>query len=341
MAHSETHYKGPIIDVQCHILPPGSKHKSLEYMDKTWPGLEPSLYNFNKAVFDKIEFENTDTPGVFRPQKSRLETLGKNDIQIVSSGLAVPAIAPNDQLKFVNNTNDFISKATEGNPQFYGMSMIAAFSGQAGLDAARDAIINKGLKGFYLLTNYAVLNTATNKVQKYHVGDKHFEPFFALAEELNVPVLIHPSGDVTGREEYPSSFDVIILGFLNDERVALFYLLRDGLLERYPNLKLIVTHMGGGILFNIARISGVWTLPHPPDYYLKKVYYDIASCTPADISAAKKIIGADHILVGTDFPWGKLDQMRNVLKKLPFSEEEIKSIAFNNAKKLFDIDSSG
>ena len=111
MAHCETLYKGPIIDIQCHVLPPGTKHKSLEYMDKTWPNLEPALYNFNKAVFDKLEFEATGIPGTYRPQKSRLETLSENDIQIMSPGLAVPAIPPDEQLKFVNNINDFLSKA--------------------------------------------------------------------------------------------------------------------------------------------------------------------------------------------------------------------------------------
>lgn len=341
MAHCETAYKGPIIDIQCHILPPGTKQNALEYMDKTWPNLEPALYNFNSAVFDKIEFESAGAPGAYRPQKSRLDTMGKDDIQIVSPGLAVPALTPDNQLKFVNNFNEFLSNATSGNPQFYGLALISAFSGQAGLDAARDAITNKGLKGFYLLTNFTVVNPATNKVEKYHVGDKHFEPFFELAEELNVPVLMHPSGDVTGREAYPSSFDVIVLGFLNDERVALFNLLRNGLLERHPDLKLIVTHMGGGILFNIARISGVWTLPNPPVYYLKKVYYDIASCTSDDISAAEKIIGSDHILVGTDFPWGNLDTVKDVFKELPFSEEKIRNIAHDNAERLFNLDTPG
>ena len=182
-----------------------------------------------------------------------------------------------------------------------------------------------------------MLDPATNTVKKYHLGVSQFEPFFALAEKLEVPILIHPSGDVNGRAEYPSSFDVVMLGFLNDERVILYNLLRTGLLERHPNLKIIVTHLGGGILFNIARFGIPLPLPHPIEYYMKKVYYDIASSTVDDIVAAEKIVGADHLLVGTDFPWGNTNFFRPLLKALPFSEDKIKAIAYDNASKLFRI----
>jgi predicted TIM-barrel fold metal-dependent hydrolase len=70
---------------------------------------------------------------------------------------------------------------------------------------------------------------------------------------------------------------------------------------------------------------------------MKKVYYDIASSTVEDIVAAEKIVGADHLLVGTDFPWGNTNFFRPLLKALPFPEDKIKAIAYDNASKLFRI----
>jgi aminocarboxymuconate-semialdehyde decarboxylase len=93
--------------------------------------------------------------------------------------------------------------------------------------------------------------------------------------------------------------------------MALHHLIFDGVLERYPDLKIIASHGGGFLPAYSGRIDHAWgarsdahgNLPKPPSFYLKKIYFDTIVFTPEQLEALVKLFGVDKILLGTDYPY--------------------------------------
>ena len=84
-----------------------------------------------------------------------------------------------------------------------------------------------------------------------------------------------------------------------------------GVLERHPDLKILAVHGGGYLPAYSGRIDHAWgarsdshgELPHPPTTYLKKIYFDTVVFTPQQLRELVRLFGADHIIMGTDYPF--------------------------------------
>ena len=212
---------------------------------------------------------------------------------------------------------------------------------EKGLCLLRKAITRLGLKGVLMASNY----------DNVFLGDELFDPYFSLAEHLSIPVIIHPAVRPVEDQFVPRKNIGGLSGFLNDQRTALLDLAMAGVLEKYPCLKIIATHLGGGILSSLSRFGVVssrfpqelWfsdgasshhTLPRPIESYLKMIYYDCNNSDIDDIIHAISKVGIDHLLTGTDFPWTDDKFTRKVLGQVRDEGTTLK-IAYNNAASLF------
>ena len=184
-----------------------------------------------------------------------------------------------------------------------------------------------------------------------HVGDLElsdpsFEPFWAQAEALGAVVFIHPSGFTEARRFGRFYFSNVI-GNPLDTTMALHHLIFDGVLERYPNLKIIASHGGGYLPAYSGRIDHAWgarsdahgSLPKPPSFYLKKIYLDTIVFTPHQLESLVTLFGVEKILLGTDYPYdmGEYDPIGHIASVASFSETDRAAIAGGNAKALFGL----
>ena len=184
-----------------------------------------------------------------------------------------------------------------------------------------------------------------------HVGDLElsdpsFEPFWARAEALGAVVFIHPSGFTEARRFGRFYFSNVI-GNPLDTTMALHHLIFDGVLERYPDLKIIASHGGGYLPAYSGRIDHAWgarsdahgSLPKPPSFYLKKIYLDTIVFTPHQLEALVTLFGVEKILLGTDYPYdmGEYDPIGHIASVGSFSEADRAAIAGGNAKALFGL----
>src|SRR5690606_28676595 len=102
-----------------------------------------------------------------------------------------------------------------------------------------------------------------------------------------------------------------IIGIPLDTAVALHYLIFNGVLERYPDLKVFSVHGGGYLAAYPGRIDHAWgarkdahgSLSKPPTEYLRRVYFDSLVFTPHQLEFLIKQYGADHVMLGTDYPF--------------------------------------
>ncbi len=125
------------------------------------------------------------------------------------------------------------------------------------------------------------------------------------------------------------------------------YLIFDGVLERHPNLKIIAVHGGGFLGGYSGRIDHAWgarsdahgTLPKPPSSYLKKIYVDTVVFTPGQLAALVETFGADHVLMGTDYPYdmAEYDPLEHLAATKSLDATAVAAIAGGNARKLLGM----
>jgi aminocarboxymuconate-semialdehyde decarboxylase len=193
-----------------------------------------------------------------------------------------------------------------------------------------------GFKGAQILTNVA----------GREISDPAFAPFWAKAEELGAVVLIHPNGFTEAKRLSRFYFNNVI-GNPLETTIALHYLIFDGVLERHPDLKIIAVHGGGYLGGYSGRIDHAWDarsdargdLPQPPTSYLKKIYFDTVVFTPGQLHGLVETFGADHVLMGTDYPYdmAEYDPLGHLAGTPSLDDAARAAIAGGNAKKLLGL----
>ena len=180
------------------------------------------------------------------------------------------------------------------------------------------------------------------------------KPFFKLCTDLDVPVVIHPPPVGYGEESMNDYRLASSVGRPQDNCLALARLIVRGIFEQFPTLKLVVTHLGGGICEVIGRMNYAYALQEeafflgsytpmlikrPPIDYLKMCYLDTVCYHLPAVRCVVDTVGADRTVFGTDAPpltviKGDGIQMVRDLELSAADEEKVFS---GNAKKLLKI----
>ncbi|UCG53907.1 MAG: amidohydrolase, partial [Dehalococcoidia bacterium] len=204
-------------------------------------------------------------------------------------------------------------------------------------------------------------------VQLYsHINHKpldspEFEPIYEMMSRYNLPILIHPSTGITytdykGEEE--SQYMVAAtFGWPYETTVAMTRLVFSGILERWPNLKVVTHHTGGMVPYYADRIRTfhegrsmtqqdkylVGLTKAPLDYY-KMFYADTALYgNSPGLMLGRSFFGVDHLLFSTDFPfaghYGERVTRQTIaaIEEMDISEMEKRQIYENNARKVFKL----
>jgi aminocarboxymuconate-semialdehyde decarboxylase len=187
------------------------------------------------------------------------------------------------------------------------------------------------------------------------LGQSKFDVFWAKAEQLGVPVFIHPQpagapSDLANRLKGNGLLSNII-GLPTETTITLSHLIFDGTLDRFPNLKIIAAH-GGGYLPSYAARSDNGCLTQPtqcpggphgpikkkPTEYLRQMYYDSMVFTAEGLRHLVAEVGASQIMIGTDFPYPWTKTAVDHVQGTPgLSDADRAAILGGNAAKLFGI----
>ncbi|WP_457940366.1 amidohydrolase family protein [Mesorhizobium sp. 10J20-29] len=192
-----------------------------------------------------------------------------------------------------------------------------------------------GFKGVQILTN----------VNGIELSDTRFETFWKRAEDLGAIVLLHPNGFTEGRR-FASYYFNNIIGNPLETTIALHHLIFAGVLERYPELKILSVHGGGYLAAYSGRIDHAWgarsdartNLPRPPTHYLRKVFVDTVVFTPHQLRALVEVFGAEHVVLGTDFPFD-MAEFKPVahVEQAGLSDDVVDAIVAGNARRLLGV----
>ena len=163
---------------------------------------------------------------------------------------------------------------------------------------------------------------------------------------LGAPIHLHPAIPLNHIGLSAASL-YLSLGFPYDTSLSAVRLIQSGLFDETPDLKLIVAHIGGVIPYLTGRIETYATpslgfpdaprLTHPIDHYLSKLYVDTVCYHVEALECCYKVMGAEHMLYGTDHPFGRYDVASELVEQLscPASEREL--IYHGNAERLLNL----
>jgi predicted TIM-barrel fold metal-dependent hydrolase len=202
------------------------------------------------------------------------------------------------------------------------------------------AVKKQGLKG-------AAIGDRVNGAE---FSDPRFAPVWAKAEELGVPLFIHPQGqpELNKRLEGNGWLANTIANPLGTT-IALSHLIFEGTFDRHPGLKVIAAH-GGGYLPSYADRSDHACLVGPkgcnpeiklkkqPSEYLKQIYFDSLIFSPEAIRHLVAQVGASQIVLGSDYPYPwEMNPVAPILATASLSDDEKADILGRTAAKLFNV----
>lgn len=202
------------------------------------------------------------------------------------------------------------------------------------------AVKKQGLKG-------AAIGGMVNGVE---FSDPKFHPVWAKAEELGVPLFIHPQGVAElGKRLSGNGWLGNTIGNPLETTIALSHLIFEGTLDRFPGLKVIAAH-GGGYLPSYADRSDHACMVGPkgcnpdiklkkkPTEYLRQLYFDSLIFTPEAIRHLAAQVGASQIVLGSDYPYPwEMKPVDHIFASTSLSDDEKIAILGTTAAKLLNI----
>jgi aminocarboxymuconate-semialdehyde decarboxylase len=177
-------------------------------------------------------------------------------------------------------------------------------------------------------------------------GRLALDRFFAKVQELDVILFMHPTGYTQGERLLDHYFNNVI-GNPLETTVAASHLIFDGVMERYPKLKIVLPHGGGFLAHYWERMNHGWrarpdcrtVLKKKPTTYLEKFYFDTIVFDPQMLDNLVRRYGADHIVMGTDYPFDMgVEDPVGFVQRAKLSSRQRSQITGANAARLLKID---
>ncbi len=330
------------IDLHCHIVTP-----SVERLVKDTPQKqgEPSFlvrqYGEPSALHNQKLFSSDNMRARMADIPTRLDEMDAMgvDLQVISPSPGQYYYWADTDLaeEIVRLQNENIADVCARYPQqFLGLGAIAPQHPALAVAQLETAVKKYGLKGIILST---IVGNAD-------LSDPRYEKLWAKAEDLNAIVFIHPLGSSLG-ERINTHYLANIIGQPIETTIALSKLIFDGVLDRYPALKILAAHGGGYLPSYIGRTDHGYAvrpeiarLQHPPSEYLKRITFDNLIYKPEAIKTLIQEVGLSQVVVGTDYPFDMgqyvIHELVNAIDGLTPAERE--QILYGNAARLLGIE---
>lgn len=204
--------------------------------------------------------------------------------------------APLNECRFINDHLAAIQQKYPG--RFIGLAQAPILEGRTALNELRRAVKDLGLRGV----------TITSQVSGLPLDAPNLYDFYETVCALDVPVFVHPALVPTGYEHLKDYDLPRVLGREVDLTVATTRLIAGGILDRFPGLKIVMAHFGGGIAAVKDRLIGkgyrFGTLQKPFADYYDMIYFDMAGFEGGNtaLQCALQGIRPERLVFASDYP---------------------------------------
>ncbi len=332
--------KAKVVDIHCHYLNP-------EIVAKT-AHLKPADHD------PTIVFANELTREVnvkqMKERGYKLTGIEQRITDMDKMGVDIQAVcpAPNQYYYFTEpdvgaglarEVNEGIAKLVATHPdRLVGLGSVPLQNPELAIRELEYLTKELGFRGIEINTNVNGMNLTDSKLG--------LEKFFAKANELGTVIFMHPLG-FTQADRLTNHYFNNVIGNPLDTTIAVSHLIFDGVVARHPKIKFIAAHGGGFVAHYWARMDHAWrarpdcrtAIKRLPSSYLEKFYFDTITFDPEMLKRLIDRFGADHVLLGTDYPYdmGEEDPRGLIAEVKKLSKADRELIEGMNAVKLLKI----
>jgi aminocarboxymuconate-semialdehyde decarboxylase len=320
-------------------------------------------HHYPLAYLDEIEKHPSDACRVTRDADGRRRVHYAGDFNFVADGhidldarlremkrtgmdvgvltLTTPGVHVEERARGIHLAqivNDSFAEIQRRQPEaFAPLATLPLQDPEASARELERAVTRLGLRGAMLFAN----------VNGQPIHHRRYWPLYETAARLEVPLMIHPTSP-PGVEAYQEYRTTALVGFLVDTTLAITLLMFEGVLETFPNLRFVVGHLGGTIPYIAERIDRGYeaypevrkNLSERPSFYFKRnCYYDTVSFDPDVLQFTLRFAGADHVVLGSDYPHqiGDMNRAVKVIEGLPVPEDARRAVLGGNAARLLKL----
>ena len=306
-----------VIDFQHHYVPVELAKKRGLYAEETTYLKEGGLRatTMHKRLYDlDLQLREMSEAGI--------------DVSVLSCLLGWSA--PMDECRLIN---DDLAKVQANYPgKFVGLAQAPVLEGQEAIQEIDRAVRNLGLKGI----------TITSQTKGVSLDAPKLYDLYEKICELDVPIFVHPALAPVGYDLLQDYDLPRVLGREVDLTVATTRLIAGGVLDRFPDLKLVIAHFGGGIAAVKDRLLAkgyrFGTLKRPFADYFDMLYFDLAGFEGglAALHCALQGIRPERLLFASDYPQdftGVNTDTGRGMKELKAYIDAVRALALNDATK--------
>ncbi len=217
----------------------------------------------------------------------------------------------------------------------HGLASVPRQDPQLAADELRVAVMSFGLRGAMIDPNALA----------HPLGDRAFDPFWRVAAELGVPVVLHPFL-LEAVERFGRHYLHNLVGYPFETTLAAASLILGGTLDRFASLDVVLVHGGGFLPYHIGRFDrGHQTRPEAhvdgaqrPSSYLRRFHYDTLVQYPPALAYLVRTVGADRVMLGSDHPfWLGDPEPLAIVREAGLSAEAQAAIVGGNAARIFRL----
>jgi aminocarboxymuconate-semialdehyde decarboxylase len=324
-----------IIDFHNHYYPP-------EYVE--------ALKQARSVV--RVTYDGDGNPCVHYPGDYNILVPGHRDIDyrekvLMEQGVDTQVLTfttpgvhvepPATAVTLAREINDAFARVVrQKNGRFTSLATLPLNDPAASVQELERAMKEHGMPGAMVFSN----------VNHVALADAIYEPLWKKAHELGAVMYIHPT-DPAGVEAMLDYWLMPLVGFLMDTTLAAARLVFAGVVERYPRIRWVLTHMGGATPYLAERYDRGYrafaecrrNISKAPTEYLKTFYYDTVNFNPDAVKFAISFAGVDRILAGSDYPHqiGSIPLMLDTINALGLDDGAKRRILGGNAAKLLGL----
>ena len=277
----------------------------------------------------------------------RIEAMDQAGVDFAILSLTAPGVEPLEPAtatRVARDANDRLAEYVAAYPdRLAGMATVSVKETDGAVAELERCVKELGFKGWHTHSNFG----------DSYLDEKRYWPILAKAEELDVPVYLHPTAPMIPELR---TFGICLsgptFGFGTEVMYVFLRMIHRGVFDEFPNLKIILGHFGEAIPFLLDRVDTAYRQGYSEpnadigpgskemaSYYVKKNLWVTSSGNylPAAYYCTREALGVDKIVLATDYPFEQMHLGVDFIKDLPISDAEKAQICEANTEELLKL----
>ncbi|WP_423395378.1 amidohydrolase family protein [Burkholderia sp. LMG 21824] len=322
------------------------EHLTTELNNGLWDAAGEAARN-GKAYMEDVDARLLDVD-------TRLSDMDANGIDIAILSLTSPGaqsiLDVGQAVDFARKTNDQIVEqfSSHRSGRLKAFATVAIQSPRAAADELERAVVELGMKG-------ALINGYTNigdRDTAQYLDEEPVWEFWERVSTLNVPVYLHPREPLPAQQRIYAGYESLVgsaWGFAHETATHAIRLMLSGLFDQYPNIQIILGHLGEGLPLMLPRLEHRLDMQREgvglgrakrrvSEYFSENFYITTAGHfhTKGLFNAISEV-GTDRVMFSADYPYESMTTASQWFDHALLSENDRQKIGRDNAARLFGL----